>query len=368
MVVEGTLIGGHRNEAGDGPGLDVYRTRDGILKVAHDEHNRDAILAEMIALLRLQGLRVAPAVYHFDGGTLLEEDLGDTVKQPRSVEAAERLRRQCAWLVAALRSRWLRHGDLTDRNLIISAGGDVKAIDFQEAHRIQDDDAPQKRPQSDSALILRTLGEWANDENSSPDTPRIARRWATVLADLGADTDLHLPLLGQRLLDLGTFQGDFAAWAAVEGMYAIGIDRGGFQLGVDSIEVGREVWAGFPFGQVDLRHGDIPDVLAHWDEGHVQVALLFSTWVYILHERGQLEAEAVLDRVTDIADVLYFETQLYGDGPGWEGHKTDADIEAHLRRVGLDAVPLASFQVTGRTNAELGDAPAMRTVWRVTKA
>jgi tRNA A-37 threonylcarbamoyl transferase component Bud32 len=347
----------------------VYRTREGILKVPRDEHNEEAVAREMMALLRLKGLNIAPAVYRYDGDGLLQEDLGDTVKQPRDVAAAERLRREVAWMVAAMRSRALRHGDLTDRNWIMWADGSVKAIDFQEAHVIGIEDAPQKQPVSDSALALRVLSNVLNDENDTADTPRIARRWKAILDDLGAHKDLTLPLVGQTLYDFGTFQGDFCAWAAVEGMYAIGYDRGGFQSGVDSIEVGREIWSGFPFGHIDLRHGDIGQVLAEANLPHGDVGIIFSTWVYILHERGQLEAEAVLSRLLNLVDVLYFETQLYGDGPGWEGHRTGEDIAAHLVRIGGVPKAIATFPVTGRRNAELGeDVQAMRIVWRVTAA
>jgi hypothetical protein len=340
-------------------GMRVERTPEGIRKTALNDHNAQAVDNERRMLLELDGLGIAPQLLEVGSDYIVETDLGDSIgDRTPDVESSERLRRQLAWLVAAMRSRNIRHGDLSCSNMIISPSGDVQAIDWQEGH-LFGEKPPQATPLNDSYNVLINLRGIVNDENGTADTPRVARRWLEVLTDQVHATHLGLPLRGKTFVDWGCFQGDFCAWAAVEGMNAVGVDTGGFRTGEDSIEIGRGLWDGFPFGTIDLRHGDIPTALAEWSTP-IDISIMFSTWAYIVAERGQLEAEAVIARALELSDVLYFETQLHGDGPGWEHHRTDDEVREHLTRIGGVAEPLRAFPVTGR--------PASRMVWRVTAA
>jgi hypothetical protein len=70
------------------------------------------------------------------------------------------------------------------------------------------------------------------------------------------------------------------------------------------------------------------------------------------------KAKEVLEQVIRDAGVFFFETQLWGDGPGPNFLQTDDDVQGLLLSVGAKvAKPLATFPVTGR--------PGRRTVWRV---
>jgi SAM-dependent methyltransferase len=186
------------------------------------------------------------------------------------------------------------------------------------------------------------------------DTPRVARRWRAVLWALGAAGNCTLPLKDKSFLDLGCFQGDFCALAAAEGMHAFGVDQGGFRTGENSIEIARQLWDGFPFGELTLTQHNITE----WPSYVADVVMMFSTWSYIVKDHGLARAEEVLAKVIAEAGVLFFENQLYGDGPGPEFLKIDEDIRTTLHRLGGSTVKaLATFPVTGR--------PGSRTVWEV---
>jgi hypothetical protein len=346
---DSTPIGGH-------PGLDVYRTPDGIVKIASDEHNRKAVANEVRFLDLMEGSGFTPTVLASGPGWMKTEDLGDSDEAPLDGEA---FRRNMIRLVWTLRNRNIRHGDLTSANLILR-GNKPWAIDFQEAHLIGEE-APQKNPLSDSHLALyRTLRDWkvstkASDklQAGTADTPRIARRWGAVLGYLGAMTDLSLPLEGKRFLDLGCFQGDFVALAACEGMRAFGVDQGGFRIGENSIEQGRELWD-YMGDQVQLDVANIRDL----DTFTHDVVLVFSTWSYMVQDFGREFAEYKLAEIIRDCGTLFYENQLFGDGPGPRFYQTDDDVEAHLRSLGAKKVEkLITIPVTGR--------PASRSVFAV---
>jgi hypothetical protein len=66
-------------------------------------------------------------------------------------------------------------------------------------------------------------------------------------------------------------------------MNAAGIDRGGFRTGENSIAIGRRLWEGFPFGTIALIEEDI---VAPSGGYHADIAMMFSTWPYIVKDYG----------------------------------------------------------------------------------
>lgn len=351
-----THIGGH-------PGMKVFRTGDGkIRKVAEvpaDKHgmypnftpqeiydiNIEAVANEARMLRLMAGSGFAPELLAEGPQWVEEEDLGDTTP----IRDAELWRQNCVRLLATIRARNIRHGDLTGSNMIIREHDRPYAIDWHEAHMIGEQ-PPQKSPYSDSYLLWRAVMNTVGPTGVA-DTPRVARRWLAVLGALGADKQFDLPLRGKTFLDLGCFQGDFVAMAASEGMIALGVDQGGFRTGENSIEIARSLWK-LPYGETLFHQMDILSV-PHYRYG---VVMLFSTWPYIVKNYGMPPAMQLISDIVGACGTFFFETQLYGDGPGPEFLKTDADVEAMLRRFG-HVTTVATFPVTGR--------PASRTVWKV---
>ena len=320
-------------------------------------HNIKALMNESTCLDAMDGSGFTPVMFHEGPDYIDQEDMGDT-ETPTDPEA---WRRNCVRMLAKIRARGLRHGDLIGAN-IITRGNKPYAIDWQEGHLLTEP-APQRNPSSDSALLMRHIAGTLGPDGQT-DIPRVARRWGVVLGALGANTNLTLPLKGKSFLDLGCFQGDFVALAATEGMVATGVDEGGFRSGENSIEIGRKVWADFPFGTINLKNQNInsspssslgPIQWSDWD-----VVMMFSTWPYIVNHYGIEQALNILQWIVANNEVLFFETQLYGDGPGPEQLRNDADVKSMFLRLGASGVKeLGAFPVTNR--------PASRTIWEVRK-
>ncbi len=358
-------IGGHL-------GMDVIRehgdqTSSYIIKRAkHDQgisgewvgvdlfdHNYSALMNEGRCLDIMDGSGFTPMVTGENTDCIYQEDMGDT-EPPTD---GELFRRNCIKMLATIRSRGLRHGDLIGSN-IITRENHPYAIDWQEGHLLTEP-APQKQPWSDSHLVMRHIAGTASVDGQM-DTPRVARRWDAVLGALGATTDFKLPLKRKTFLDLGCFQGDFVALAAAEGMEAFGLDQGGFRSGEDSIDIGRDLWKDFPFGDIWLHSGNIVGNKAPIDIEDWNVVMMFSTWPYIVQDYGWDIATETLARIIKDNEVLFFETQLAGDGPGPAALKTDDYVMQLLVSLGASHVEnIGTFPVTGR--------PASRTVWEVRK-
>lgn len=367
------LIGGHR-------GLDVERlpmeggrtyikktplhingNKGDLVGVDLYEMNVTAVHNEAFALCEMEGSGYTPVFIGIEDDILYEEDLGDPEDEqgkPYIPLDAEVWRQNLVRMLAMIRSRGLRHGDLRGTNIITRGahkgerGNDPYAIDWQEAHYIGDV-PPQKSPYSDSQHIMQhivgTIGP-----TGVTDVPRVARRWGAILGVMGAATNLELPLKGKSFLDLGCFQGDFCALAASEGMHAFGVDQGGFRTGENSIEIAKRLWDGFPFGELTFSQHNI----IKWPSYVADVVMMFSTWSYIVQDFGQVVAEDLLRRIIHQAGVFFFENQLAGDGPGPEFLRADDDIDDMFQRLGASTHrAIGTFPVTGR--------PAHRTVWEV---
>ena len=359
LVTDITHIGGHRGmmverySQSDGRTLihkrAVHERANQGSKVGVDLYDENVAAVHMEArfLDHLDGCGFTPALLGVGDDWIEQEDVG-TNEGPRDMEA---WRRNLVRMLAAIRTRGVRHGDLRGNN-IITRDDWPWVVDWQDANIIGDV-PPQRQPWSDSYLLMQHI-EGTLGPDGQCDTPRVARRWRAVLGALGAIANCTLPLQGKTFLDLGCFQGDFVALAASEGMRARGVDTGGFRSGENSLTIGRRLWKDFPFGRIDLFQENIVDLGNYGAD----VVTMFSTWPYIVKDYGIAMAQTVLSKVVAEAGVFFFETQLAGDGPGPDFLATDGDVAAMLIRCGAQQTkPIGTFPVTGR--------PASRTVWRV---
>jgi 2-polyprenyl-3-methyl-5-hydroxy-6-metoxy-1,4-benzoquinol methylase len=341
-------IGGHKAKPyDDGPGLDVIREAGGIVKIAHTPGDLEGIRNEARMLRLLSGSGFAPELIDEKEDRIIEEDLGEG----EPIQDGEAFRRNCVRLLWALQQVNIRHGDLTGANIIVKADRPM-AIDFQQSN-LYSEGPPQKRPLSDSYFLWRFAANSPAEQHPTPDTPRVIRRWLAVLGSLGGLAP-DMPLRGKMLLDLGCFQGDFCAMAAAEGMRAHGIDTGGFNPVENSLERAAALWE----SMLGTNIGFAPDNILGWPHFDYDVVLLFSTWSYVLNDYGKERAFDLLARIVGGCGVLFFETQLAGDGPGPDFLVTDDDVANMLGQFGVPE-PLVTIPVTGR--------PASRTVWKVTR-
>lgn len=350
------IIGGHQ-------GLEVRREKDAIVKEAHrkdgERYYKIALTSiareaaglhimkdcgftpELLATIKEKGIRTSFTA-------LREEDLGET----EPVQDEQTFRRACVRMLYEIRLRGWRHGDLTDRNIIVRADHPY-AIDWQESHKIGEP-APQKQPWSDSFLLFRSLSTW-KDASGAVDPSRITRRWLAILQALGADKDLSLPLKGKSFLDLGCFQGDHVAMARAEMMEAEGVDFGGFRSGEDSIDIAKQLWTGMGCTFTRKNISQLPEEYFRRD-----VVIMFSTWPYLVASRGGEEAKNVLRAIIRQAGVFFFESQIKGDGPGPLFLERQGYVRGMLLDCGAGSVEdVGCFPVPGRD--------AERVVWMVRK-
>lgn len=338
-----TMIGGHE-------GLEVWRTPLGIEKVGHTPEAREGLVREarMLRLMEAAAPGFAPRLLADEqDGHLIEEDVGP----PDPIADENALRYAAIDLLRAIRLAGLRHGDLSGSNLIpLDGGRRLVAIDWQEAHLLGES-APPKSDLTDSYLLMRYLA------SATEDTTRTARRWMAILRNLCAAriNDGPLPLDGLSFVDLGAYEGDFCALAACERMHAVAIDRGGPLVDEDSIATGEARWRDFG-SAIEWRHDDI----RRWPLGEAEadVVLCLSTWPYVVREYGRGFGELFLRQLIDRSRVLYFETQLAGDGPGPDFLPDVRSVHNLLVECGAGAVEaIAAIPVSGRE--------AIRTLWAV---
>ncbi len=347
-------IGGHDNEFGR---MEVWRTDRQILKVAYDTHNAEGLANEARILSGLVTSRFAPRLIaagaqdamtppELEGAVYVvaEEDLG--VSEP--IGDGEALRHSAIQMLLDLRGRGVRHGDLTASNLVIR-GNEIRACDWAESH-LMGEDAPQKQPWSDAFLLMRTLVGMPGPDGHT-DTPRIARRWMAVLEDLGIASHTGLTRSTRNFIDYGCYEGDFVALAAASGFHALGVDQGGFRSGENSIRTAEGLWAGSDM--VRFVKGNLLDEIPE----RASIAMCFSVWPYVAEQVGRTAAEVWLSDVIALSDVLYFETQYEGDGPGPDYLQDDDHVRMWLEDLGGQPRAIATIPVTGRD--------AQRTVWAV---
>lgn len=243
--------------------------------------------------------------------------------------------RNCIGLLHAFRERGICHGDLTAKNIIVRNDCPV-AIDFGESHFVGAGEH-HKRPKPDAYYFWRAINE--------KHPMRQVERWIAVRGALGGDEDGAWDCLaGRNVLDLGCYTGETTAMAAAEGAAAVGIDRDGLAIGG-----AHTLWDRFgcQFMCADLVGFEPPAA---------DIVFLFSTWAYIVQDHGRKAAEELLARLVERSQVLFFETQLRGDGPGPDFLESNTDVAVMLNRLGkIEA--LATLPVAGRD--------IWRTIWSV---
>lgn len=158
--------------------------------------------------------------------------------------------------------------------------------------------------------------------------------------------------------------------AAADGMWAGGVDTGGFNTEINSIAEARTLWSDMSApldGHAAWERANYRPGCLFWQANimdftfenfDLDVILLFSTWAYIYNDYGRERAFQLLADIVKSCGILFFETQLAGDGPGPDFLVTDDDVANMLGQFGTPQ-PLATIPVTGR--------PASRTVWRVSR-
>ena len=338
------LLGGHR-------GLDVIRTKCCVLKQASLPKDITGIRNEAEKLRALHGTGIAPEFLGEGEDYIAEQDLGDS--QP--IKDGEVLRQNAARALWTLRQHRIAHGDLGYHKNMVFKDDRPIFLDWAESW-YYGEPSPDSRKGADSSMLWRTISFMTAEMHPHPDTPRIIRRWCAVAGALGANGQSNLLLEGKTLLDLGCFQGDFCAMAAADGMGAHGVDNGGFRSGENSIELGRRLWAAMiSKAHIALFQSDILD----WRNFAYDAVLLFSTWAYVYRDYGEERALQLLEDIMAQCRVLFFETQLAGDGPGPAFLKTHEHVGAMLGRFGK-AEEIARFPVSLNPSA-------VRSIWKVVK-
>jgi SAM-dependent methyltransferase len=315
----------------------VARVGDADVKSARTEAGEAELANEVRFLEALASTRFVPRLRGAESNRLILEDVVEG--QPVQDEAA--FLRACIGLLHAFRERGIRHGDLTAKNMIVRGDCPV-ALDFGES-RFTDEDSPDKRPQPDAYYFWRAISE------KHPGM-RPVDRWIAVRGALGGDEDGAWDCLaGRDVLDLGCHTGETAAMAAAEGARAVGVDRD-----ADVVGQARDLWGGFGADTVGCQFL-CADIVGYEPEA-ADIVFLFSTWAYMVQEHGREATEETLALLIARSQVLFFETQLRGDGPGPDFLQSHADVGALLNRYGA-AERLALIPVMGRG--------AYRSVWSV---
>lgn len=341
------IIGGHppANKEKDGPvGLRVTRTKQGILKEAYGDIDLEGVKNEAYMLQKLEVSGIAPKLLDQGENWILEEDLG----KGEPIRDEEKIRHNMVRVLWELRQAGIHHGDMTAVNIIIK-NNFPKIIDFQQSNLFENP-TYRKHPLCDGYYGWRYVWK-APIAGGTPDTSRIVGRWLAVLGSLTG----HRPnaLVGKRLLDIGCFRGDFPAMAAAEGMYAHGIDVGGFRSGENSIATARETW-GYMGDQIQFTNKNIMD---HEDFNY-DVVMMFSTWPYIVNDFDRTAAVELLKKIVNQCGVFFFETQLHGDGPGPNFLLEESDVASMFGKF-AEVRSIINLPVWGRS--------ATRTVWRIEK-
>ena len=234
--------------------------------------------------------------------------------------------RNAARALKTLRVNKIVHGDLTYRNIIIRNDIPI-VIDFAESRFSYENNVKDKRCEGDYYHFWRAISRF------SPDTTRRLRRWICIRDNL----------VGQSIIDLGCFEGDFCGFAHSEGMNASGIDKDIF-----AIHRALDIWPGVAFSI-----GDITTSL-YLNASNI---LLMDVFPYIVNQYGWEIASDLMFKCVNLSDALFFETQLFGDGPGPREFLNDSDVEKYLIQFGKKVESILTLTVPGRET--------FRTLWKI---
>lgn len=308
------------------------RVVDGrFVKMAVTPLEREFLRNEARILEHLTETRIAPAVYELEetesSTLLLTEYLGES--QPVTDEVA--FRRNCARLLITLRQAGVVHGDLTRYNIVVRDNFPI-AVDFAQS-RLVHEAGPDKRPEGDAFHL------WEAARQLSPDTGRHIRKWQAIR-----------PFVAEgSLIDLGCWEGDYTLFALSENpnRQIVGVEGN-----LHNYEMAECLWGRGLISYQYTRLVGKYRLSRQWD-----TAFLMSVWSYLVQDYGRPAAEEFLAHVIQHTGQLFFENQLYGDGPGPVFFAKDDGIYHLLKQYGR-VEKLVTIPVHGR--------PFSRTVWRVT--
>lgn len=334
-------------------GLTIGRSERGtILQVATEDGTIGELKNEARILNQLKNMGIAPRLLGQSGRqtgdrlvsyTIETEDVTRHAVMGALASPDERHQKAIHFLAKLNASRVI-HGDLTGPNLHIRPDSEIVALDWKEA--IQRDELglrQPKRPEPDSVHLFEALTSWG-------DPRRFLRRWVAIRRHLPYD------LMDTFLSDFGCHYGFFSAAAAAEGAVVNAID-----YDPSAILATRQLWKDIPFrNRPRWYEMDILQVMPG-DERNLmygKVALCLSTWAWMVKLQSRGLADAFMGHLSRRFELIFFETQLAGDGPGPEGFKTDDQVETYLRAFGCDVEPILTLGIEGRD--------AKRTVWKVT--
>lgn len=317
----------------------ICTDRNTILKKAHTEYGKQSLQNSLRFYRALEGTGVTPLLYDAgDDFIEIEYILPDRIpSDPDELgRYQDKVRYYSAKHLLILRKYGIIHSDLTAYNYTLWHGK-PRIYDWESAKFVWEE-TPQKREGMDADHLYPSLLA------QIPDTNRVLRRWLAI-----SERIKHLRGYGV-LWDLGTLYGDFVGFALSEGFISAGFDNGMFDQ--KCIEIAKLRWQ--EFGGIFWKQNilDIPSY-------NVDVILLLSTWSHMLHHHPMTICEDFLENVINSAGRVYFECQLYGDGPGPEMFKTDTDILRYLKRYTTKVTPIVTIDVAGR--------PFKRTVWEIEK-
>ena len=305
--------------------IEIYREGDRVFHIPFTDKGKEEIANALRFYRAFDGWSVTPKL-------LLDDPLCTQYIQQEAVTNEHTFYRSVAHIVWSLREREVRHGDATSANILVQ-NNCAYLIDWQEAAFIGEGKEP-KRPEPDAHHL------WHAAVGLSPDTTRRARRWTAIRERLG-----NVVTWG-TLIDAGCHQGDFCFYATAEGMTTFGVDRQFSSLDMESF------WpTGLPFF---YQREELP--YYHLPESRVQAVLLLSVFPYLVQDYGWKLATETCERYLHSSKVLFFETQLYGDGPGPKLFQTDDDVYAYLSAL-AKVEKVVTIEVAGRSQS--------RTVWEM---
>jgi hypothetical protein len=277
---------------------------------------------EKLSNFSQSGYAPEPMNYRDQEGQLLMEDLGET--EPVTDEVV--FRRRIADLIAALDRHHIIHGDATRLNLIVKDNKPY-LIDFQQAFYDHQNLEP-KRPEGDAYWL------WHAAEELSPDTSRHIRKWRALRTEVNEGS----------ILDLGCDEGDYLLFAQVENNNRIlhGVERRKVKPCSESL-IGA------------IAYGDI----MHHENFRYDNVFFFSVFGHLQDEFDWEPVDDLMRAIIMDCGTLWFETHLFGDGPGQIQFETDEDVFSYLQNFTNNISRVVTIPVHGRETT--------RTIWKVRK-
>lgn len=249
-----------------------------------------------------------PLPIDYTNGVLITEFIEEQL--PTELEDRRELIINSARVLRTLRLLGIKHGDLTRPNIIVS-NTKPYIIDWFESSPMGED---KKRPEPDAYHFLRAIKEISGDPS------RVLQRWIHMRDYLPDPAEGYF-------LDLGAYRGDMCYMAASEGFasHAVEIRNDVYE------EDEQDVYFHFGHMMREFVYDAIPYFKEQW--GEVPAVICMQSAYPYLREQCEHPSEAnyIISRCIAQSKVFFFETQLYGDGPGPVFLKTDDDVVKLLK-------------------------------------